>query len=107
MRTIIFYLLITFSTAAVSATECDCSNYPFQPNPPCYGICIDKLSSAGHIDTQMVTGIDPGVAVGINVISESKFRDKNILLVIKGKKGLEREALRLMSAKDSESNSKY
>lgn len=102
MKRIVIALPLFLLTVAVSATECDCSSYPFKPNPPCYGICISNLSSSKNINLTNVKNIDPGVAVGIKVISESKYRETTNFMGIKEKADLEREALRLINFKTPE-----
>lgn len=102
MNKVLLSLLFLFSAAGVSATECDCSNYPFQPNPPCYGICVEQLSSQKNIDLTDVKNIDPGVSVGIKVLSESQNLDAIDFKSIKGKADLEREALNSMNSSSLE-----
>ena len=48
--------LLFFSASTGSSTECDCSIYPFKPNPPCYGHCVGKLSSQKNVDLSTVKG---------------------------------------------------
>lgn len=74
MKIIVSMLLLYFTTS-VSATECDCSIYPFKPNPPCYSMCVAKLSSKTNIDLSSVKNIDPEVSAAITVLSESKDRN--------------------------------
>lgn len=99
MNKFVLSLMLLLAAANVSAAECDCSKYPFKPNPPCYGLCVAKLSSQRDIDLSTVKNIDPGVFVGIKVLSESKSRVDTDFKSIKGKADLERAALKSLTSK--------
>lgn len=98
-----FALLITLASAAtaVAAQDCDCTSYPFKPNPPCYGQCVAKLSAKTLGQTSLVKGIDPGVSVGIGVLSQAKDRSAVDFKAIQGKQDLERAALKSMNAAEN------
>jgi hypothetical protein len=100
MNKVVPSILLLLAASSVLAAECDCSNYPFKPNPPCYGICVAKLSSKKDIDLSTVKNIDPGVSVGIKVLSESKDRNATDFANIKEKSDLERAALKSLNSGD-------
>lgn len=62
------------STGAPTATTCDCTSYPFKPNPPCFGTCVGHLSRTPDPDLSAVKGLDPGVAVNIRVLAANPKR---------------------------------
>ena len=59
---------------AQSVSVCDCTSYPFKPNPPCFGSCVGKLSSTRNPDLSGVKGLDAGVAVNIRVLAANPKR---------------------------------
>lgn len=109
MKTTVTALLLSLIAGVVSAKECNCSIYPFEPNPPCFRICVKTLSLDTNKDLSTVKNIDPGVAVGIKVLSESESPEATIskgtnvkhinFNKINGKADLEREALKLLNTK--------
>ena len=92
--------LLSFLGAA-TAQECDCTAYPFKPNPPCFGHCVSKLSAKPITETAVVKNIDPGVSVGIGVLSQTKDRSTVDFKAIQGKQDLERAALKSMKAAET------
>ena len=44
------------------AHACDCSIYPFEPNPPCVRECVKKLTLDSSISLNKIQNIDPTVA---------------------------------------------
>ena len=96
-RSLLFMTLLS-SLGMACAQDCDCSAYPFKPNPPCFGHCVSKLSAEPPSATEDVKNIDPGVAVGIGVLSQSKVRSAVDFKAIQGKQDLERAALKSMKA---------
>jgi hypothetical protein len=109
MKTIITASLLSLFAATVSAKECNCSTYPFTPNPPCFRICVKALSLDTNADLSTVKNIDPGVAIGIKVLSEGERQETTItkgmdmkhinFSNINEKADLEREALKLLNTK--------
>lgn len=93
MRILIQVFIIIFAPINAYAVECDCTKYPFKPNPPCYGMCIAKFTSNTHMDITKVKNIDPGVSLGIKVLSATKNHKVINFDAIKNKADLEREAL--------------
>ena len=81
-------------TSVAYAQECDCSKYPFKPNPPCFGQCVSQLSAKPASETVVVKNIDPGVSVSIGVLGQSKDRSTVDFKSIQGKQDLERAALK-------------
>ena len=97
MKKSVFLSVALLSYIGVApAQNCDCSEYPFKPNPPCYGQCVSKLSAKSAGDTAKVKDIDPGVSLGIGVIAQSRDRSKIDFGSIKTKQDLERAALKSM-----------
>jgi hypothetical protein len=68
-------IFATFKLSAALAAECDCTTYPFRPNPPCYGRCVEVLSGSDGASVSSVKGIDPEVAQHIRTISKSPRRN--------------------------------
>ena len=87
--------IVLASALPASAQDCDCTVYPFRPNPPCYKQCVAKLSADRSLLGD-VRGIDPGVAVGITVLSRSQNRDTVDFGSIKDKKTLEEAAYKVV-----------
>lgn len=96
-------ILVAFSsyTALAFAENCDCYSYPFKPNPPCFGHCVALLSAKTPTESVAVRNIDPGVSVGINVLSKSTDRSSIDFKSIKGKSDLEWTAWESIKASDS------
>ena len=95
MKRVALLLPLVFLAAGVSAEECDCSTYPFKPNPPCYSACVAKLSSTRYLDLSSVKNIDPEVSGAIKAIAASKNRHDIDFNNITGKATLKREAASL------------
>ncbi len=93
MKIVALILPLVFLTAGVSAEECDCSTYPFKPNPPCYSACVAKLSSTTDIDLSSVKNMDPEVSKAIKAIATSKNRNVIKFQNISGKASLRREVM--------------
>lgn len=106
MKPTVAALLLSLFAGAVSGKECNCSIYPFEPNPPCFRICVKALSLDTSKDLSSVKNIDPGVAVGIKVLSEGERHETGGTDMrhinfnnINEKADLEREALKLLNTK--------
>lgn len=95
MKRVALLLPLVLLAVGVSAEECDCSTYPFKPNPPCYSACVAKLSSAKEIDLSSVKNIDQEVYRAIKAIAASKNRHDIDFNNITGKAALKREAVSL------------
>ena len=80
---------------AGSASACDCTTYPFKPNPPCYSECVETLTSNKNINLSSVKNIDPGVSVSISVLRQQADMSTINASAINDKASLEREAERL------------
>ena len=68
---------------------CDCSSYPFTPNPPCYGQCVGKFVKVSNPDLSSVKDLDPGVAVSLKVLAASPNRSQFDFSKFIGKQELE------------------
>ncbi|WP_374568109.1 hypothetical protein [Ideonella sp.] len=90
-------LILLIATATLgqgfAADQCDCTIYPFTPNPPCYGKCVGQLTSLKGTDFSKIKQLDPGVAVGLKVIASRPDKSAIDFSKIKGKKDLEGLAL--------------
>lgn len=76
-----------------AAQTCDCTKYPFTPNPPCFNTCVVQLSAKPPREAgSAVQNIDPGVYVGIRILSENRGRSKIDFARIKDKQSLESAA---------------
>lgn len=80
------------ASAPINVVSCDCTSYPFKPNPPCFGSCVGKLASAPHSDLTSVKGLDPGVAVSIKVLAASPKKETIVFTEMRGKSDLEQAA---------------
>lgn len=45
-----------------SAAECNCTEYPFKPNPPCYSKCVKTIVKDKTIPLSSIKDLDPAVA---------------------------------------------
>ena len=102
MRWIIVLVLLSFTSPGIAA-DCDCTIFPFKPDPPCFDICTAKhLAVATASELKTIAGIDSNIARIIASIPENKrprtlqgyqqflsemqFQDlKNTLLRLEGK----------------------
>ena len=99
MNKVLACIAMTVVAAGVHAQDCDCTKYPFTPNPPCFNKCVEKLAAKAPAEAASgVRGIDPGVYVGIRVLSETKAKAVVDFSRIKDKAGLEREASKAMKS---------
>jgi hypothetical protein len=80
------------ASGLVDVVSCDCTSYPFKPNPPCFGSCVGKLASAPHSDLTSVKGLDPGVAVSIKVLAANPQKATIDFTQMRGKSDLEQAA---------------
>ena len=101
MKNIMLSIALMSCAGMVAAEDCDCTSYPFKPNPPCFSQCVAKQSAKPPAESGNVKNIDPGVSVGIRVLSQSKDRSSVDFKSIQGKEDLERAALKSMKAADS------
>lgn len=59
----LFFSIALLSLAEITvARECDCTEYPFKPNPPCFNLCVAKLSAKPVSEAAIVKNIDPSVS---------------------------------------------
>ena len=92
-----------FALAFIGATSfsmvyaCDCTTYPFSPNPPCYGQCVSKLAAEGDGAIASVKNLDPGVKLSIQVLARSKSNNKTDWTAIRQKSDLEQAAQKVFS----------
>ena len=96
-------LLFTISLLTANSTcaqACDCSSYPFKPNPPCYGKCVAKLSESKDTDLTRIRDLDPGVSLSIRVLAAKESRSEIDFSRINDKRQL--EAATLKSIEDKE-----
>lgn len=96
MKRLIVPLVVLISTTVLAEDNCDCTMYPFKPNPPCYGQCVKHLSAEKNVDLSKVKNIDAGVSVGIKVLAENPKRSNTDFESIRGKPDLEKAALESM-----------
>jgi hypothetical protein len=87
-------------TSAAPTVSCDCTSYPFKPNPPCFGSCVGKLASTPTPDLAAVKGLDPGVSVSIKVLAANPKRETIDFSGMKGKADLEKAADRSLRNTD-------
>ena len=86
--------------APIKPVSCDCTSYPFKPNPPCFGSCVSKLAEAQNPDLKFVKGLDPGVAVSIKVLAATPNKAAIDFANLKGKPDLESAAEKAFQGKD-------
>ena len=91
MKRLVLLFLLYFSTS-VSATECDCSIYPFKPNPPCFSNCYSKLPPVRNIDLSSIKNLNLDVFAAIPVRSKSKDQNSIKFESINGEADLKRAA---------------
>lgn len=84
---------------AQAAPDCDCTSYPFKPNPPCYGRCVRKLSSPGGADLAQVKGLEPDVAAALRVLASRPDRAQIDFDKIQSKSELQTQAVQKFEQK--------
>lgn len=93
--------IIPASRAASSpVVSCDCTSYPFKPNPPCFGSCVGKLASSTNPDFAAVKGLDPGVSVSIKVLAANPKKETIDFTGIRSKSDLEIAANKSLRSTD-------
>jgi hypothetical protein len=100
MKTLALIFLTTLLPAAQADSDCDCTTYPFKPNPPCYSLCVAKLSAQKDGDLSKIKGMDAGAALSIKVLSSRQDRSEIDFSQIQGKKDLENAALKSIENND-------
>jgi len=80
------------------AVACDCTTYPFMPNPPCYSQCVAWLTKNKQISLSSVKNLDPGVSVAIGVLRQKEESTVDFSSIT-NKKSLEREAAKIVPDK--------
>lgn len=86
--------------ALASHVTCDCTSYPFKPNPPCFGSCVGKLTSTRSPDLSAVKGLDPGVSVSIKVLAANPKKEAIDFSKMRGKFDLEQAADKSLRGND-------
>jgi hypothetical protein len=72
MRWIIVLVLLSFTSPSIAA-DCDCTIFPFKPDPPCFDICTAKhLAVATTSELETIAGIDSNIAQIISSIPENQ-----------------------------------
>ena len=64
-------ILFARSASVPVGVSCDCTSYPFKPNPPCFGLCVERFADTKNTTLLSVKGLDPGVAVSLKVLAAS------------------------------------
>lgn len=88
------------AAGSASTVACDCTSYPFRPNPPCFGACVGKLASSPNPDLSTVKGLDPGVSVSIRVLAAYPKKQSIDFSSIRGKSDLEQAADKSLRSTD-------
>lgn len=74
MRKLFFVLVLLSQVAALPAEECDCTIYPFSPDPPCFDECVASLLAiASEEDLLEFLKLDKDVAERIKELDEDKI----------------------------------
>ncbi len=93
----VIFLGLAVPNCAFSGPQCDCTSYPFKPNPPCFSVCVAKIAKSKQGgDLLKVKNIDPGVFVALDVLSKSKDLERIDFSSINKKSDLERAALTVL-----------
>ena len=72
MRWMIVLVLLSVTNPGIAA-DCDCTIFPFKPDPPCFDICTAKsLSVATVSELVKIAGIDSNIARLIVSIPENQ-----------------------------------
>ncbi|MFH1580628.1 MAG: hypothetical protein ABIC39_00895 [Pseudomonadota bacterium] len=72
MRWIIVLVLISVTNPGIAA-NCDCTIYPFNPDPPCFDVCTAKhLSVATASELTTIVRVDQNIARLIARIPENQ-----------------------------------
>lgn len=70
MKAILALLPLCLTILPASAYACDCTKYPFMPNPPCYSACVARLYRSDISVTRGVTNIDPDVVTAVQAMQK-------------------------------------
>lgn len=92
MRNAAGFIICLWVSSAGLASDCDCTNYPFKPNPPCYGKCVALLSKK-DVDLSSIKGMDANISRSIKALSSRPDRSAINFSSIQGQQDLE-EVLR-------------
>jgi hypothetical protein len=64
---------LTVGTSALAAQNCDCTVYPFRPDPPCAASCSAKLLEKSDYSSLVnILGLKPDTAKQISTFSSSR-----------------------------------
>lgn len=66
MTTALLLLVISASSAT-----CECTKYPFEPNPPCFQVCLKKIYTDSSFRLESVKDLDPKVRTNIERLRRS------------------------------------
>jgi len=89
-------ILLMFMGQSVSADECPCDAYPFEPNPPCYSQCVKFLIENSDIKLSQIKNLDPGVAISVSILRRDDFERFANIEKIMNKENLEAEAVKVI-----------
>ena len=92
MRTAVGFVICLWVSSAGLASDCDCTIYPFKPNPPCYGKCV-AIVSKQDVDLSSIKGMDANISRSIKALSLRPDRSAISFSSIQGQNDLE-EVLR-------------
>ncbi len=64
MRNITLVIILVFMSAQkIMAEDCNCTIFPFKPDPPCFKICATSLIDKATIEElEFIVGLDKDVA---------------------------------------------
>ena len=69
MIRLVMFIFILSIVSPLWAVDCDCTIYPFKPDPPCVDECIaQSLAVANAEELENIAGLDPQIAQMIEKI---------------------------------------
>jgi hypothetical protein len=70
LRLLFTIISLQLSSTLAAETPCDCTKFPFQPNPPCLDVCVAKnMAIASAEDLRDVFGLPDDLATVIAKIT--------------------------------------
>lgn len=72
MKNIILIIILVFMSAqTIMAEDCNCTIFPFKPDPPCFNVCAARLIDKAAVEElEFIVGLDKDVAQRIVSFAE-------------------------------------
>jgi hypothetical protein len=71
----VFFLVLLFVTEG-NAQKCDCTIYPFRPDPPCFSTCMASLiSNISEQDAKNILGLQTQLAKRVAGLASKGYQN--------------------------------